>query len=201
MTRPLRVEFAGALYHVTARGNERRAVYRDDEDRTTFQRTLGEGSEQNGPRIHGFCLMPIRCHLLCETPFVRNPESQPRRPPKAEHVPGPLPFRPLPGPIFFPQAAPAPLPRPGFQQPVSLIVQNPPPSAGIFDFRLGPGTESLWIVHRSPQENKISGETAARDPANRKSKIENSPRFFPSSTSVSRCTSLRTLFLISSTHS
>jgi len=33
MARPLRIEFAGALYHVTARGNAREDIYRDDEDR------------------------------------------------------------------------------------------------------------------------------------------------------------------------
>ncbi len=35
MSRPLRVEYTGALYHVTARGNERRPIFRDDVDRET----------------------------------------------------------------------------------------------------------------------------------------------------------------------
>ena len=36
MSRPLRLEFAGALYHVTARGNAREDIFRDDEDRALF---------------------------------------------------------------------------------------------------------------------------------------------------------------------
>lgn len=42
MSRPLRVEFSGAWYHVTARGNERRAIYRDDRDRERWLQLLGE---------------------------------------------------------------------------------------------------------------------------------------------------------------
>jgi len=68
MARPLRVEFPGALYHVTARGNERRAVFRDDDDRHLFLAGLEEAYEQFGLRIHGFCLMPNHYHLLVETP-------------------------------------------------------------------------------------------------------------------------------------
>ena len=68
MSRPLRVEFHGALYHVTARGNERRAVFRDDEDRRAFLATLEEAIEQDGLRLHAFCLMPNHYHLLLETP-------------------------------------------------------------------------------------------------------------------------------------
>src|SRR5271154_2988041 len=68
MARPLRVEFAGALYHVTARGNERRPVYRDDEDRRMFLATLGQACDEFGLRIHAYCLMPNHYHLLVETP-------------------------------------------------------------------------------------------------------------------------------------
>ena len=68
MARPLRVEFPGALYHVTARGNERRAVFRDDEDRHRFLATLEEASAEYGLRLHAFCLMPNHYHLLVETP-------------------------------------------------------------------------------------------------------------------------------------
>ena len=42
MARPIRVEFAGAVYHITARGNERRSIYRDDQDRRLFLTTVGE---------------------------------------------------------------------------------------------------------------------------------------------------------------
>ena len=68
MARPLRVEFPGALYHVTARGNERRAVFRDDKDRQTFLATLGEAADEYGLRLHAYCLMPNHYHLLVETP-------------------------------------------------------------------------------------------------------------------------------------
>ncbi|HHO75255.1 MAG TPA: transposase, partial [Deltaproteobacteria bacterium] len=40
MGRPLLIEYPGALYHVTSRGNERRAVFMDDEDRHRFLMTL-----------------------------------------------------------------------------------------------------------------------------------------------------------------
>ena len=68
MARPIRVEFPGALYHITARGNERRAVFRDDEDRRIFLSTIDEASKEYGLRIHAFCLMPNHYHLLVETP-------------------------------------------------------------------------------------------------------------------------------------
>ena len=40
MARPLRIEFPGAVYHVTSRGNARQKIYRDDEDREAFLTTL-----------------------------------------------------------------------------------------------------------------------------------------------------------------
>jgi hypothetical protein len=42
MSRPLRLEFAGALYHVTSRGDRREAIYEDDEDRRRFLEVLGQ---------------------------------------------------------------------------------------------------------------------------------------------------------------
>lgn len=41
MARPLRIPYAGGLYHVTLRGNERRAIVRDDDDRERFVHDLG----------------------------------------------------------------------------------------------------------------------------------------------------------------
>lgn len=41
MVRPLRLDHAGAVWHVTSRGNERREIFRDDEDRERFLTTLG----------------------------------------------------------------------------------------------------------------------------------------------------------------
>ena len=68
MARPIRVEFAGAVYHVTARGNERRSIYRDDQDRRLFLTTVGEMVEQFGVRVLAYCLMPNHYHLVVSTP-------------------------------------------------------------------------------------------------------------------------------------
>jgi REP element-mobilizing transposase RayT len=69
MARPIRVEFPGAVYHVTARGNERRKTFRDDADRRRFLAALEEAVGLHGLRLHGFCLMPNHYHLLVETPL------------------------------------------------------------------------------------------------------------------------------------
>ena len=68
MARPLRVEFEQAVYHVTARGNQRQAVFRDDADRTRFLETLAEAAERFGVIVHAYCLMPNHHHLLLQTP-------------------------------------------------------------------------------------------------------------------------------------
>ena len=68
MARQLRLEFSGALYHLTARGNAREAIFRDDEDRQTFLRLLGQEIEQQGWRCYAYCLMDNHYHLLIETP-------------------------------------------------------------------------------------------------------------------------------------
>ncbi len=68
MARPIRVEYANAVYHVTARGNERKAIYRDDADRQRFLETIEETVEQFGLAIQAFCLMPNHYHLLLQTP-------------------------------------------------------------------------------------------------------------------------------------
>ena len=68
MARPVRIEFEGAAYHVTSRGNERRAIYRDDADRLRFLETLGQAAERFGLVVHAYCLMPNHYHLLCATP-------------------------------------------------------------------------------------------------------------------------------------
>lgn len=68
MARPIRVEFAGAVYHVMARGNERRPIFLDDQDRRRFLETLEGMVEQFGVRLHAYCLMTNHYHLLAETP-------------------------------------------------------------------------------------------------------------------------------------
>jgi REP element-mobilizing transposase RayT len=59
MARPLRLEFSGALYHVTARGNARRAIFLGnlDTDRTVFLDTLAQTAERFNWVCHAYCLM------------------------------------------------------------------------------------------------------------------------------------------------
>lgn len=64
MSRPLRLDLPGALYHVTARGNAREAIYRDDHDRTTFLALLGETCARYGWTCYAYCLMTNHYHLL-----------------------------------------------------------------------------------------------------------------------------------------
>ena len=68
MARKPRVQFEGAYYHVTARGNQRQAIFRDDRDRMRFLETLGEACDRHGMVVHGYCLMPNHYHLLTQTP-------------------------------------------------------------------------------------------------------------------------------------
>ena len=68
MARPLRLEFPGAVYHVTARGHERGVVFRSDEDRKTWLDLLAKIAFEQSWRIHAYCLMSNHYHLLIETP-------------------------------------------------------------------------------------------------------------------------------------
>ena len=68
MARPLRIEYAGALYHVTARGDRQEAIYLADEDRQLFLGLLSEVAERYNWLIHAYCLMDNHYHLLVETP-------------------------------------------------------------------------------------------------------------------------------------
>jgi REP element-mobilizing transposase RayT len=66
--RKLRVEYAGALYHVTNRGNRGAAICEDDEDRTRFLATLSEAAAKTGWAVQAFCLLTDHFHLVLETP-------------------------------------------------------------------------------------------------------------------------------------
>lgn len=68
MSRPLRLDHAGALWHVTSRGNERREVFVDDEDRREFLSLLGRSVELFGWKPHAWVLMGNHYHLLVGTP-------------------------------------------------------------------------------------------------------------------------------------
>lgn len=68
MSRPLRLEFPAAVYHVTARGNARQAIFADDADRERFLELLGREVQQQRWRCHAYCQMGNHYHLLLETP-------------------------------------------------------------------------------------------------------------------------------------
>jgi putative transposase len=68
MARPLRIEFEGAVYHVTSRGDDRRGIFLDDADRSAFLEILGAVVDRFGWLCHAYCLMTNHYHLLMETP-------------------------------------------------------------------------------------------------------------------------------------
>jgi len=68
MSRPLRIEFAGALYHVTSRGDGREAIFLDEQDRSLFLGVMAEVVQDCNWAIHAYCLMDNHYHLLVETP-------------------------------------------------------------------------------------------------------------------------------------
>jgi len=68
MARPLRIEYEGAVYHVTSRGNARDDIYVSDDDREMFLDVLGHVVDRFGWMCHAFCLMDNHYHLLIETP-------------------------------------------------------------------------------------------------------------------------------------
>ena len=57
MSRPLRIEFPGALYHLTSRGDGREAIYRETADRLVFLEVLGEVCARFNGACHAYCLM------------------------------------------------------------------------------------------------------------------------------------------------
>lgn len=68
MARPLRIEYSGAVYHITSRGNDRRNIYSDDRDRENFLKVLEIVVKRYNWLCHAYCLMDNHYHLLIETP-------------------------------------------------------------------------------------------------------------------------------------
>jgi REP element-mobilizing transposase RayT len=68
MARPLRIEFPGAVYHVTSRGNAKQVIFINDEDRGRFFGVLSMVVERFNWLCHAYCLMKNHYHLLIETP-------------------------------------------------------------------------------------------------------------------------------------
>ncbi len=69
MARPLRVEYEGALYHITSRGNARERIFLTDSDRLEFLDVLAQVVSRFGWICHAYCLMSNHYHLLVETPL------------------------------------------------------------------------------------------------------------------------------------
>ena len=68
MVRPLRLEYEGAVYHVTSCGNAQEDIFFDDRDRVRFLEILGDVVTRYGWICHAYCLMTNHYHLLIETP-------------------------------------------------------------------------------------------------------------------------------------
>ena len=68
MSRPLRIEFSGAVYHVTSRGNARQDIFLDNQDRDTFLDVLSSVVERFNWLCHSYCLMSNHYHVVIETP-------------------------------------------------------------------------------------------------------------------------------------
>jgi len=69
MSRPLRLEFEGAFWHITSRGNERKDIFRQEVDRLLFLGLLATAVKRFRWRLHEYCLMTNHYHLVIETPF------------------------------------------------------------------------------------------------------------------------------------
>jgi REP-associated tyrosine transposase len=74
MARPLRINYSGAFYHVTSRGNERKNVFKSKRDREKFFEYLESATQRYDAVIHAFCLMDNHYHLLIETPSGNLPQ-------------------------------------------------------------------------------------------------------------------------------
>jgi len=68
MIRSLRIQYPGAVYHVTSRGNDKKQVFRDEQDREAFLDTLQHVIKRYNWLCHVYCLMDNHYHILIETP-------------------------------------------------------------------------------------------------------------------------------------
>jgi len=76
MGRPLRLEVKGCWYHVTGRGNERKDIFRDDQDRKSFLALVGKLEERFGVRVGAYVLMNNHYHLLLWLKELNNSGNQ-----------------------------------------------------------------------------------------------------------------------------
>jgi REP element-mobilizing transposase RayT len=75
MARPLRIEYEGALYHITSRGNEKKEIFKNDTDRRRFLSYLQDIHQRFNIIVHAWCLMNNHYHLLMETPLANLSRS------------------------------------------------------------------------------------------------------------------------------
>lgn len=68
MGRQVRIQLAGAIYHISSLGNRREAIFADDLDRDQFLATLAEACAKTDWQVHAFCLLPDQFSLVMETP-------------------------------------------------------------------------------------------------------------------------------------
>ena len=67
MSRPLRIKFPNAIYHVTSRGDRRESIYRDDVDRKAQLETIAHAMDRFDAQVLAYCQMGIHYHLVLHT--------------------------------------------------------------------------------------------------------------------------------------
>jgi len=67
MSRQIRIEYPGAVYHITSRGNDQQPIYEETADRTQFLWILEQTCKRYQWRVYAYCLMDNHYHLLVET--------------------------------------------------------------------------------------------------------------------------------------
>jgi putative transposase len=85
MTRPLRIEFPGAIYHVTSRGDRREPIYEDDEDRHIFLTVVGQAMARFDAVALAYCLMDNHYHIVVHTRRANLSRLMQRVPPASLH--------------------------------------------------------------------------------------------------------------------
>jgi putative transposase len=67
MSRPLRIEFPGAVYHLTSRGDRREPIYVDDDDRRAWLAVLAHATQRFDAQVLAYCLMGNHYHVVMHT--------------------------------------------------------------------------------------------------------------------------------------
>src|SRR4030042_6546252 len=65
---PSDIEYPGAVYHITSRGNEKKPIFKDERDREILLDTLSQADKRYNWLCHAYCLMNNHYHLIVETP-------------------------------------------------------------------------------------------------------------------------------------